>query len=162
MDPCFYPTRSESMRWTFGAGSPLLSTSVPFFPMHLVDGVMGGNGEHLTIVNPGDIEAWPIWQLHGPIKSFALTSPSGDSVKAPAPSDGSDLVATGRMLTIDTRPGKKTVADNLGNNFWGKLDTNPRFWSVEPGETEVSVSVVTGSASAAVALSFYPRYASYV
>ncbi|MGQ5602947.1 phage tail domain-containing protein [Streptomyces sp. EKS3.2] len=162
MDPWFYQDQSETVRWDFGAGEPLLSTTAAFFPMRVSDGVMGGPGESLVISNPGDIEAWPIWKLYGPIKSFDLTSPDGENVKASPPSDGSDLVPSGRVLTIDTRPGKKTVKDNLGTNYWAKLDTNPQFWSVEPGDTSASVSVVTGSGKAAVVLTFQPRYASFV
>jgi hypothetical protein len=162
MDPWFYPTRSQSARWEFGTGDPLLSSTLKFFPMRLSDGVMGGPGESLVINNPGDTEAWPTWELRGPIKSFTLTSPSGDVIKASPPAGGGDLVPVGRTLTIDTRPGKKTVKDNTGLNYWSALDTNPQFWPVAPGDTNASVSVVTGSGKAAVTLSFYPRYASYV
>lgn len=161
MDPWFYQDREEVTRWDFGVGAPFLSTSQAFFPMRLTAGVMGA-GEGLVITNPGDIEAWPIWKLYGPIKSFALTSPYGEVVKASPPADGSDLVPTGRVLTIDTRPGQKTVLDDLGNNYWSKLDTAPQFWSVEPGDTTATVSVVTGSGKASVVLAYLPRYASFV
>jgi hypothetical protein len=162
MDPWFYPTRAQSARWDFGVGDPLLSTTTSFIPVHISDGVMGGPGDSLVISNPGDIEAWPIWQLYGPIKSFTITSPKGEIVKASPPAGGADLVPSGRVLTIDTRPGKKTVKDDTGANYWSKLDTNPQFWPVDPGDTNASVSVVTGSGKAAVVLSFFPRYASYV
>ncbi|MFI9202635.1 phage tail domain-containing protein [Streptomyces sp. NPDC053048] len=162
LDPWFYPTRPQSTRWEFGAGTPFLSTTERLFPMRISSGIMGGSGQPLTISNPGDIEAWPVWALHGPIKSFSLTSPYGDVVKASPTPGGADLVPSGRVLTIDTRPGKKTVRDDLGANYWSRLDTAPQFWAVEPGETSASVSVVTGAGQAAVVLSFHPRYASYV
>ncbi|WP_416972537.1 phage tail domain-containing protein [Streptomyces sp. 4F14] len=161
MDPFFHPDRPEVVRWDFGTGEPFLSSSLPFFPLRISAGVMG-TGPDLVIANPGDVEAWPVWALHGPIKSFSLTSPYGEVVKASAPADGSDLVPAGRVLTIDTRPGHKTVRDDLGANYWSRLGTNPEFWSVEPGETSAAVSVVTGVGKAAVVLSFYPRYASFV
>jgi hypothetical protein len=161
MDPWFYPDRMRVSRWDFGTGTPFLSSSQKFFPMKISSGVMGA-GSDLIISNPGDIEAWPIWNLYGPIKSFTLTSPYGDTVKASPPSDGSDLVPSGQILTIDTRPGQKTVSDDLGNNYWSKLDSNPQFWSVDPGETSATVSVVTGVGKAAVVLSYFPRYASFV
>ncbi|MFF3453243.1 phage tail domain-containing protein [Streptomyces sp. NPDC002730] len=162
MDPWWYPDRSQTARWDFGTGSPLLSTTTAFFPMNISSGVMGGPGEALLIRNPGDIEAWPVWELHGPIKSFTLTSPTGQMVKASPPAGGADLVPPGRVLTIDTRPGKKTVMDDQGLNYWDKLDTAPQFWPVEPGDTNASVSVVTGAGMAAVVLNFRPRFASYV
>ncbi|MGN7135802.1 phage tail domain-containing protein [Streptomyces pseudogriseolus] len=162
MDPWFYQDRFETITWNFGEGEPLLSTTAAFFPMRIANGVMGRPGENLTISNPGDIEAWPIWHLHGPIKSFTLTSSNGETIKGNAPSDGSDLVTADRVLTIDTRPGKKTVKDDQGTNYWAKLATNPQFWSVEPGDNEAQVSVVTGSGRAAVVLTYQPRYASYI
>lgn len=162
MDPWFYSERAQTKRWDFGDGEPFLSTTATFFPTKISSGVMGGDGKGLTINNPGDIEAWPVWSLRGPIKSFSLTSPYGETVQASPPADGSDLIPSGRTLTIDTRPGKKTVRDNLGNNYWSKLGTNPQFWSIEPGETSADISVVTGAGKAAVTLSFYPRYASFV
>ena len=162
MDPWFYPERDESVRWSFGTGEPLVSPSKPFFPMSLTNGVVGGDGQGLAIYNPGDVEAWPVWVLQGPIRSFSLVGPYGASVAAPVPADNSDLVPAGRTLTIDTRPGRKTVRDDLGTNYWASLSASPQFWSVEPGETFANVSVVTGSGMAAVTLSFTPRYASYV
>ncbi|MFI5877530.1 phage tail domain-containing protein [Streptomyces sp. NPDC051445] len=161
MDPWFYPDRMNSSRWDFGQGDAFLSATAAFFPLRISPGVMGA-GSNLIIDNPGDVEAWPIWELHGPIKSFTLTSPYGETVKASPPTDGSDLVPSDRILTIDTRPGHKTVKDDLGTNYWSKLDANPEFWSVEPGETSTTVNVVTGAGKAAVVLSFFPRYASFV
>ncbi|WP_086024151.1 phage tail domain-containing protein [Streptomyces sp. PsTaAH-124] len=161
MDPWWYQTRYEVIRWDFGEGEPLLSSSQAFFPMRISSGVMSG-GPNITISNSGDIEAWPIWALKGPIKTFALIGPYGDTIKASAPADGSDLIPTGRVVTIDTRPGYKTVMDDQGVNYWSRLDTNPQFWSVEPGDTTVSISVVTGVGKASVSLTYLPRYASYV
>ncbi|MFE9660310.1 phage tail domain-containing protein [Streptomyces sp. NPDC005955] len=162
MDPWFYPEHPERIRWAFGGGLPLLSPTAKFFPMRVTDGVLGGPGERLLISNPGDVDAWPVWRLYGPIKSFALTSAAGDSVKASAPPDGSDIVPAGRVLTIDTRPGRKSVKDDRGTNHWARLDTSPRFWPIDPGDTQSSVSVVTGIGKASVLLEFRPRYASFV
>ncbi|MFD7552971.1 phage tail domain-containing protein [Streptomyces sp. NPDC059835] len=162
MDPWFYPERSQTTRWDFGVGEPLLSTTVSFFPMNISSGVMGVPDDEITISNPGDIEAWPVWKLYGPIKSFSLQGPHGDLIKASPPADGSDLVPSGRVLTIDTRPGRKTVKDDHGLNYWATLDTNPEFWSVEPGDSTAAVTVVAGTDKAAVVLSFRPRYASFV
>ncbi|MFJ2112323.1 phage tail family protein [Streptomyces sp. NPDC087850] len=161
MDPYFYPARSESIKWIFGAGEPFLSRSKRFFPMQLSNGVLGGS-EPLPVNNPGDVAGWPIWSLSGPIKSFTLTSPTGETIKASPPSNGSDLVPFGRTLTIDTRPGRKTVVTDLGVNYWSRLDVNPVFWAIEPGDTSAKISVVAGSGKATVTLSFDPRYASYV
>lgn len=162
MDPWFYQDRPTSTRWNFGIGETFLSTTVSFLPIKVSRGVMGGDGAGLVLSNPGDIEAWPIWELEGPIKSFALESPTGETIRATVQSDGTDAVPAGRVLTIDTRPGKKTVKDDQGTNYWAKLATNPQFWGIQPGETLANINVVTGSGNASVTLTFLPRYASYV
>ncbi|MFD7257176.1 phage tail domain-containing protein [Streptomyces sp. NPDC059874] len=162
MDPWFYPERSQSTKWSFGAEDTFLHTSRSFIPVKVASGVMGVPDEEYLISNPGDVEAWPIWRLTGPIKSFSLQGPNGDLIKASPPEDGFDLVPAGRTLTIDTRPGKKTVKDNTGVNYWSKLDLAPQFWPVDPGDTIAAISVVAGTAAAAVTLSFQPRYASFV
>ncbi|WP_249401673.1 phage tail domain-containing protein [Streptomyces sp. YIM 121038] len=163
MDPWYYDEREISKRFLFGEGDPLLSPTKPFFPMRIADGVLGDG--YYFVDNPGDIEAWPIWRLKGPIKSFKLSTESApgevSAIKATAPADGSDIVPSGRTLTIDTRPGRKTVADDRGVNYWAKLDTNPTFWPLESGGNAPQLSVVTGSGKASVTLNFTPRYATY-
>lgn len=160
-DPWFYPESDESIRWDFGTGEAFLSKTREFFPLRISSGVMLPDAA-VTVSNPGDIEAWPIWKLVGPIKSFALTSPFGESIVASPPAGGADLVPSGRTLTIDTRPGHKTVMDDKGTNYWSKLDAAPEFWSVDPGDTSPKISVVAGTGKASVILSFTPRYASFV
>ncbi|MFI2031400.1 phage tail family protein [Streptomyces buecherae] len=165
LDPYFYPLAPERRRWDFGAGDPLLSTTRPFMPMRLAEGALGGP---YTLSNPGDEDAWPVWRLYGPIKSFALTSPVTPRrprkavLRASPPADGSDLVPAGKALVIDTRPGKKTIKDSSGVNYWSRMDVAPAFWPVEPGETEADLAIVTGGGKAAVTLELMPRYASYV
>ncbi|MEV6419064.1 phage tail domain-containing protein [Streptomyces sp. NPDC051662] len=162
MDPYFYPLSPRSIKWSFGTGDPLLSDSKNLFPMEISEGVLGGDGEPLIIENPGDVEAWPVWDLRGPIRSFQLTSSSGATIKASPPGDSSDLIPAGRTLTIDTRPGRKTVRDDRGTNYWERLDTNPEFWPVAPGSTDALITVVTGSGKSAITLLFHPRYASFI
>ncbi|MEU9707991.1 phage tail family protein [Streptomyces sp. NPDC047967] len=161
MDPWYYATSEHVERWSFGTGEAFLHPS-GLFPLRIAEGVMGGIGDLYNLTNPGDIEAWPVWTLKGPIKSFALTHEDGRTIKASALPSGLDLIPAGRSVTIDTRPGKKTVKDDKGTNFWPLLDVNPGFWQIDPGVSQASIKIVTGSGNAAVSLSFYPRFASYM
>ncbi|WP_234019136.1 phage tail domain-containing protein [Streptomyces sp. Tu6071] len=164
MEPWFYADQVTSQQWTFGdSAKPFLSSTRAFLPLQVVSGVLGGDGAaNVVIRNDGDIDAWPVWALTGPVKSFSLVGPDGATVEALARADGSDVVPSGRTLTIDTRPGHKTARDDLGANFWDRLSTNPVFWAVEPGETRATVNVVAGSGMASISLSFRPRFASYI
>jgi len=157
-DPYFYSDDIQVARWVFGEGEPFLGD--PFIPLHINAGIVSSS--QVTVTNPGDVEAWPRWELSGPIRGFTFTSPSGEeSFGIPAPEDGSDAVPGGRTLTIDTRPGYKTLRDDQGTNYWPLLDPNPQLWSIPDGESTFQVSITPGSSNAQVILTFQPRYEGY-
>lgn len=168
-DPYFYSDDVQVAQWEFGGGTAFLSEGadgdagtpddVPFMPLHINAGMVSGS--EVTVNNPGDVEAWPRWELTGPIKGFEFTSPTGQSFGVTAPLDGSDTVPGGRTLIVDTRPGFKSLKDNLGTNYWPDLDANPQLWSIPEGESTCTVDIVPGSSNAKVRLVFQPRYEGY-
>lgn len=158
-DPFFYSDNVQVAKWAFGEGQPFLSTTEGFFPLRISAGIISGS--QVQISNPGDVEAWPQWELTGPIKGFTFASPSGESFGVTAPTDGSDVVAGGRTLTIDTRPGVKSLRDDEGTNYWPFLDANPQLWSIPEGDSTCTVSITPGSTNAKVRLVFQPRYEGY-
>lgn len=168
-DPWFYGDDVQVAQWLFGGGEPFLSEGpdgeagtgddLPFFPLRLNAGLVSGSQVQLD--NPGDIEAWPVWELTGPIKSFRFTSPSGESFGISADAGGADIVPGETTLTIDTRPGFKSLKDNTGKNYWPELDDNPQLWQIPEGLSTCTVDIVSGSPSAKVRLTFQPKYEGY-
>jgi len=158
-DPYFYSDSVQVAQWTFGDGTSFLSDTNPFFPLHLTAGVVGGS--QITLENPGDIEAWPTWELVGPIKGFRFESPDGQAFGITAPEDGSDVIPEGRTLVVDTRPGYKTLRDDQGANYWPMLDANPVLWPIPEGKSKCTVNIVPGTVAARVRVSFQPRYEVY-
>jgi hypothetical protein len=167
-DPYFYSDDVQVAQWTFGGGQPFLSTTEAFYPLRLNAGILSGS--EVSVSNPGDVEAWPRWELTGPIKGFQFTSPeiaNPDGTKTnlsfgvTAPGDGSDVVAGGRTLIVDTRPSFKSLKDDLGTNYWPDLDASPQLWSIPEGESTCTVDIVPGSTNAKVRLVFQPRYEGY-
>lgn len=158
-EPYFYSDDVQVAQWAFGGGEPFLSTTQAFFPLRLNAGIISGS--EVLVSNPGDVEAWPRWELTGPIKGFTFASPSGHSFGVTAPGDGSDVVAGGRTLTVDTRPGFKSLKDDQGTNYWPLLDASPQLWSIPEGDSTCTVDIVPGSTSAKVRLVFQPRYEGY-
>ncbi|WP_327294459.1 phage tail family protein [Streptomyces sp. NBC_01197] len=158
-DPYFYSDSLEAAQWSFGTGSPFLPTTGAFLPLNLNAGLVSSSA--VEVDNPGDVEAWPVWKLKGPIRSFTFTSPDGDSFGISAPTDGSNIIAGGRTLTIDTRPGYKSLKDDLGTNYWPLLDPNPVLWSIPDGVSDCTVSILPGSSTAVVQLTYSPRYEGY-
>lgn len=158
-DPWFYSEDVQVASWEFGSGQPFLSTTEAFFPLRINAGLV--TGSEVQVSNPGDVEAWPRWELTGPIKGFTFTSPDGESFGVTPPTDGTDVIAGNRTLIVDTRPGFKTLKDDQGTNYWPLLDPSPQLWAIPEGDSTCTVDIVPGSSSARVRLVFQPRYEGY-
>jgi len=158
-DPWFYSDDIQVAQWEFGSQEPFLSDTEPFYPFRINTGTL--SGDEVNIHNPGDVEAWPRWELSGPIKAFEFTGPDGKSFGIAPDGNGADVIASGRTLIVDTRPGFKTLRDDQGANYWPLLMENPELWPIPEGDSTCTVSVTPGSPSALVRLSFQPRYEGY-
>ncbi|MVO87426.1 phage tail family protein [Streptomyces sp. p1417] len=156
-DPYFYGDTEVGATWTFGASRAFLHN--PFFPVQLSKGTPAQN--IITVENPGDIEAWPLWTITGPVRSLKFTGPDGTTWELPEPSTETDVLAAGRTLTVDCRPGAKTLKDDRGRNYFHLLSPNPSLWSVPPGESTVKTNLVAGSGTPTVGLRLHPRYETY-
>lgn len=166
-DPYYFSENLRVAEWSFGVGEKFLHDTA-FFPLHLNAGLV--TGSKLTIQNPGDVEAWPQWELEGPIRGFKFTSPEliapdgstfTQSFGITAPVDASNVIPTGRTLLVDTRPGYKSLRDDLGTNYWPLLDASPELWAIPEGTNTCTVDILPGSTNAAVRLTFQPRYEGY-
>ncbi|MEU2513784.1 phage tail domain-containing protein [Streptomyces syringium] len=155
-DPFYYSDSMQVAKWTFGQGEAFLSTGGSFFPLRLEQGLV--SSPELTVHNPGSVEAWPVWELTGPVRSFTF---SLGEKSFSIPSASAEAVPAGRTLTVDTRPGYKTLVDDRGLNYWPRLAPNPQLWALPPGSSRVSVEMTPGSGAASLRLSFRPRYKSY-
>ncbi|MCD9140867.1 phage tail family protein [Streptomyces albireticuli] len=141
-------------------GEGLLKKDKALFPLRLSRGALADRA--VPVINPGEIEAWPVWEIRAPVRGFQFSSPDGQAFGITAPADGSDAVAAGRVLTVDTRPGRKTLTDNTGRNYWPLLDKSPSLWPVEEGKTTVGIRITAGSnGPASLKLTLRPRYETY-
>ncbi|MER6102402.1 phage tail domain-containing protein [Streptomyces sp. NPDC001832] len=156
-DPWFYGDTEVAANWSFGTDQPFLAD--PFLPMTLLRGTTSTGA--LTIYNPGDIEAWPVWEITGPLKRFELTGPDGTSFGIPVQPGEVDAVPEGRTLTVDCRPGYKTVTDDEGKIYFPLLSANPSLWSVPPGISTANADLLAGSGTSTVKMTLFPRYSTY-
>ncbi len=85
----------------------------------------------MTLENPGDVEAYPIWELRGPGKNFRAISPRGEVL------EWLGTLAADETLVIDTQAG--TVLDGKGENRYAELGETPRMWTIPPGETVAEI-----------------------
>ncbi|WP_043470308.1 phage tail domain-containing protein [Kitasatospora sp. MBT66] len=159
-DPFYHGQDTQVAEWQFGDGKAFLKTGKGLFPLALNKGLL--SSEAIPVVNPGSVEAWPMWELKGPVRGFKMTGPAGTSFGIAAGPVGSpDAVPAGRTLIIDSRPGIKTLKDDQGTNYWPRVDAAPALWSVPAGKSAVSVDLVAAGAGASLRLSFRPRFESY-
>lgn len=88
-----------------------------------------------TVENVGDVDAFPVWTIEGPITDAAITLGSVGFTYENA-------MSTGDVITIDTKAA--TITDGAGVNMYGFLGAAPKLFAFPPGASNISV-VVTGS-----------------
>lgn len=148
-DPYWYSVGDTAIVYT---GEAEVKTFFPFFPMWLSAGDVFVSDQ---IGNPGDFEAWPVWTFSGPgtnivvsnlttKKSFALNYTLG----------------TSEVLTVDTRPGAKTVLLADGTSVFSNLTATSKLWSIAQGTNDIRVSMNSKAATSYVRLAFRARYLS--
>lgn len=96
----------------------------------------------------GDVPSYPIWKLYGPLDNASIYTGSTGFVYNAA-------IAGGEVITIDTA--KKTVVDSAGVNKYANLSSAPKFFSLPPGTTSVSVTGNGATAASKISLTYYPR-----
>lgn len=94
------------------------------------------DGEYLS--NEGDFETWPIYRIYGPITSPEILLKHPDN-----PADADYIkkmklnykIPADRIVTIDSRPGYKTITLDDGTNLYRYLDgALNQMFSIPPGQ----------------------------
>jgi hypothetical protein len=141
---------------------PLSETA--FLPSGTGDGffISPANSLNNALVdNPGDIAAFPVWEVHGPVTT-AHVGPVGQQIQIPFP------IAAGKVLIIDTSPNKQAALlyDVTGSGetrvLTNETDVTPLMTSgayFAPIPPQASVSVDLGvEGEGYVALAITPLY----
>lgn len=120
-------------------------------------------GASIAAVNDGDIPAYPVIKLAGPMGTITVTnSTTGDSFSL-----GTIAIGSGDIYTIDLRNGRKRVYDIDGFNRLGYV-TNPADlagFRLEPGPIAAggtnTITVAGTSATSNVTVEHYNQYVSF-
>lgn len=102
----------------------------------------------VTVVNAGDVNAFPIWRITGPVQN--LTIGNGQELF------GFANVFSGEVITVNTENGSVTNAD--GDNLYARLSAAPKLFSLPPGTTGLSVLGTDTDLDFNVLLTYSPRY----
>jgi hypothetical protein len=152
-EPYWTATSDVVTDFTVG-GSP--ATFFPFFPLRLTASEIAVD---TTVTNGGDVEAWPVWTITGPGSSIVLRNlTTGKELTI----SGLTLGA-GETMTIDTRPGHKTIIRQDGTNLWPYVvlsSSTSGLWSLTDGSNSVRMEMATTTSASALRLAYRPRYLS--
>lgn len=148
-DPYWYDSVTTSTTFTVAA-SPATMLSATFLPLTLSsDTVLGTQ----VVSNAGDVEAWPIWTIHGPGSNLVLTNTtSGKTLTLNV------TLTNAQSVVIDTRPGKKTVKRNDGTNLYGSLGAGSALWSLPRGNNTLTIQLTDATAESYVTLAYKRRW----
>jgi phage-related protein len=150
-DPFWYDTAPQSQTYTTGAQPVFFSD--PFFgsPKLASDTILGTQ----TVSNGGDVEAWPVWTVHGPASSITLSNDTtGQTVDLPV------TLTAAQTVVIDTRPFRKTVLRDDGTNLYGSLSNTSSLWSLPTGDSTVTISLPGATSESYVTLVYARRWLS--
>lgn len=147
-DPWWY---GPVQRRTF---QPAVSGGFPWPPIVVQSTELIGSGSVVT--NPGDVEAYPVWTLAGPLSEVTATAESGASWTV------TKTLGPGEVVTVDTdprAPAFQRVTDFSGSNLWGIATPDyPDLWPLPAGDSTVTVAVSGASSATRIHMDFNPRY----
>lgn len=110
-----------------------------------------------NVVNVGDVDAQPVWELHGPGSTIVLNNLStGRSL------DLSSVLTAGEVVTIDTRRGAKTVilddGTTTGTSLFADLGDLAEMWPLRRGNNVIRVEMTGATTDSYVRLAYRPAY----
>lgn len=103
----------------------------------------------ITLDNTGDVDAYPLWEVYGPGRDLTVKSPSGETLR------WTGTLTAGEKLIVDTRAG--TVVDGTRANRYGLLAPAPRFWTIRPGVSTATASLLDTTSTSKIVCSWQPR-----
>lgn len=129
-----------------------LATFFPFFPLRLSGSEVFADA---TVTNDGDVAAWPVWTIGGPGSSPILRNlTTGDMLSLPV------TLLAGESVTIDTRPGAKTVTKQDGTSLFGSLAAGSSLWPLAQGSNSIRIEMSGATSVSSVTLTWRRRWLS--
>jgi hypothetical protein len=148
LDPYWYDTNYTTIAFTNAAAVNFLGN--PFLPIKLSS---SGIFTSFSVSNTGDVEAWPLWTIVGPAVNPTLTNnTTGKSIALTI------SLTVGQSLTIDTRPGFKTITRENGSNQFSAASPASSLWSLARGLNTITLSVTGSSGASQLQLQYKQRY----
>jgi|SRR6185312_15005929 len=124
----------------------------PILPIHLSSSSVLSS---FSISNDGDVEAYPVWTIHGAGSAITLTNnTTGKSLALTG--NGGLTLGTNDVLTIDTQA--RTVLLNGVTSEYSKLSFASSLWTLAQGFNSISVSMSGTDANSFVSMQYKRRW----
>lgn len=148
-DPFWQDAEDTTASYEYAAGDA--GSWFPMsFPMTLLESQVFASP---IIDNTGDVEAWPVWTVRGPMSDLVLANDTtGESLTL------AHTVAANHTVIIDTRQSVKSAELNGTVNLYPYLDRSSSLWALQPGENELSVEVGGATVDTLVTLAYRRRW----
>jgi phage-related protein len=147
-DPYWYAVGDTAIVYT---GDVAVATFFPFFPLRLSASAVFANDN--SINNPGDLEAWPVWTIAGPASNIVLSNlTTSESITL------NTAIVSGSTISIDTRPGAKTVLADDGTSLFPLMTPTSSLFSLARGDNHIQIAMDSTTSTSSVRLAFRPRY----
>lgn len=148
-DPYWYATSPVSATYETEEAT---ATFFPFFPLVLSDSSVFADA---AVNNSGDVDAWPVWTINGPGSNPVLRNlTTGKTLTL------TYTITAGQTITIDTRPGYKTIELDTGDNLFPYRSNASSLWPLQRGSNTIRIELSSADENSSVVLSYYPRYLS--
>jgi hypothetical protein len=131
------------------SGASGITSFFPFFPLSLSASEIAAE---ITINNTGDLEAWPVISIAGPAVNPTLRNFTTGQVLTLT-----RTVAAGETVTLDARPGARTVTLQDGTPLYSLLTTR-QWWPLARGTNRVRLEASSTTASSLLSVSYRRRF----
>lgn len=116
-------------------------------------------GSEIIIINPGQLQAYPIWKITGP---FTTSITIQNTVTNKLWQYQFSLGGGGAFVTTDTRPADQRPGLSCtrfdGLNLYPFLSAQSSLWWLAPGENRFQIGTTGTDANTEVELRYLPRY----
>lgn len=152
-DPFWQDSTDTSQSWSLTS----VPSFFPFFPLRLTSSELVVQD---SINNTGDVQTWPVWTITGPgggSDGIILTNTTTDDEFTFMTTQ----LLTGQSITVDTRPGVKTVTLQDGTNLFGDLDPTSVLWPIVKGNNGITLEMANAvPGTSALSVNYRRKYLS--
>lgn len=146
--------RGEQLTFAYGLAAP--SAFFPILPLTLSPSTI--SGQTTFDLSDTDAPTFPRWTITGPGSQLTLrnTWQVIDEDGLPQTRTGELVLTTpigdGRVVTIDTRPGRQSIRLDDGTSLFGSLASDPAMWPLVDGVNTVTALLTAAGAASRIAV----------